>query len=104
MVSNQIWIIGLHNSNSMSNNFYCPICGLELFHILKEVPTNGSICNSCGFEFNYFGQKYIGTDKEKAFYDGYRTFWIRSGMKWYFGDNDKYKPNNWNPENQLKNI
>lgn len=78
--------------------YICPICGYDK---LTEEPFDKDgnpsyeICNCCGFEFGY------DDGSEGVSPDIYRKEWIKQGVKWF---NIKVKPNNWDLQEQLKNI
>jgi hypothetical protein len=74
----------------------CRVCGL-----LQEFPwgetgqdPSHDICACCGVEFGYEDCLLIAIRS-------YRESWIQSGAKWW---NEKFKPENWILEDQLKNI
>ena len=105
-------MVGKFNGNSLSN--ICPICEWDQ---LTEPPYSGEhlvgsdeICPSCGFQFGYSddgaasGRYPLEWTREMIVLD-YRQKWIDNGMKWRFPNDPFYpRPQNWNPEEQLKNI
>ncbi len=77
--------------------YYCRVCGLRL----DEMPwgddgktPNFSDCPCCNTEFGYedFTIKAIKRS---------RKIWLENGAKWH---HEAEKPENWNLEEQLKNI
>ena len=78
--------------------YKCPVCG---YIGLYEQPydENGcasyEICPCCGFEFGFDDR-----DQGKSF-EQYREKWISDGAQWF---NKKKQPDNWNLEEQLKNL
>ena len=78
--------------------YICPVCGYDK---LMEEPFDKDgnpsyeICNCCGFEFGY------DDGSEGVTPDFYRKEWIGQGAKWF---NIKFKPEEWNLQEQLKNI
>lgn len=105
----------------MSIKWYCPVCGYDLTeqinpHRVDEKMTvydtgfvfYTEICPSCGIEF---GMGDLGNKKtyenDKKYYIKLRKQWIANGMKWWGeedGKLDERKLQNWNPQEQLKNI
>lgn len=80
----------------MSDN-NCRVCGL----FISDLPwgTTGKcpsyeICPCCGVEF---GNEDYTVESTKR----YRKRWISEGSNWF---NPKEKPENWNKEEQFKNI
>lgn len=77
--------------------YKCPVCG---YPDLEEPPRDGNgrpsfdICDCCGIEFGY-------EDCTEENIIKYRKKWIESDGEWFSKDS---KPNNWNMEQQLKNI
>jgi hypothetical protein len=79
------------------NKYFCRICGL--YH---EDPPWGNdnispsfdFCDCCGCEFGY-------EDIQLKSICSYRDKWIKEGAKWF---EPKYKPSNWNLNEQLKQI
>ena len=82
----------------MDNQFnFCRVCGL--FH--EDAPWGESgtyptfnICECCGVEFGY---EDVSVNSVKA----YRNKWLSLGSIWF---SIKFKPSNWNIDEQLKNI
>jgi hypothetical protein len=76
----------------------CPICG---FPSLTEPPRGKSgggsyeICPSCGFQFG------VSDDDAGVGYVEWRSKWRKGGMKW---SSKQPRPENWNPEGQLKTF
>lgn len=89
----------------MEDKYICPVCGYDN---LREDPydQNYNICPSCFTEFG--NDDCMLLDKNgKVFrlHDAWKALqqrWINSGMQWC----SKYteEPEDWNPEEQLKNI
>lgn len=79
-------------------NFVCTVCGYDK---LDEPPYddknrgNFDICPCCGFQFG------VDDDDKGYTFKAYRDSWIGKGAKWFQPD---LKPENWNLENQLKNL
>ncbi len=76
---------------------FCKVCGL--YHKLFPWGEDGKmpsydICECCGVEFGYEDYQVSSTKK-------FRQKWLNSGAKWF---HSKEKPDNWNLEEQLKNI
>ena len=75
----------------------CRICGLYIeespWGDEENFPTY-EICPCCGVEFGY--EDYTVESAKK-----YRMKWISTGYKWF---DPKLKPEDWNLEEQLKNI
>lgn len=91
-------------------NYICLICG---YPNLDEQPFNEGkfhstheICPSCGFHYGYNDLngtgEYPESFKELDIVKAYREKWIKNGSKWW--SKGQSKPENWNPEEQLKNI
>ncbi len=85
----------MHSNNLQ--HLVCRVCGL----IQQEPPwgsdgksPNYDICSCCGVEFGYEDSTDIGVI-------AYRKKWLESGSKW---NNCEDMPENWNVEEQLKNI
>jgi len=78
--------------------FVCHVCG---YAYLDESPYDSFgnpsyiICACCGFEFGFDDKS-----KGKSFGE-YRREWIDNGAKWF---NPAKKPDDWNLNEQLKNI
>lgn len=75
----------------------CRVCGL----FLEDPPWGNDgktplyeFCPCCGVEFGYQDSSLEGTKR-------FRKQWIENGMKW---DDEKQKPDNWDPKEQFKNI
>ncbi|MBU3978756.1 hypothetical protein KJ980_07180 [Patescibacteria group bacterium] len=86
-------------------NTLCPVCGFNLgFPAWKGYSASHETCLSCGIEFGYHdvmeASGIIGTKEE--IYMMWRKKWIEKGMPWSVSE--AYKPTNWNPKKQLKNI
>ena len=76
---------------------YCRVCGLKQEYAPWGEDENNpsfNICDCCGVEFGY-------EDRLKKSIQEYRTNWLNNGAKWH---NLKEKPENWNLEEQLKQI
>ena len=77
--------------------YICTICG---YNGLTEPPRdeNGrpsfETCNCCGTAFGY-------DDKSDEHVISFRNNWIEQGGTWF---SEQSKPENWNMEEQLKNI
>lgn len=102
--------------------WYCPVCGYALTdHDDRSSTTttvydtayvfDTKICPSCGIQF---GMGDIGGianyEHNKKYYTNLRQKWIQGGMKWGWSfkhqkafDSDS-APQNWNPNDQLRNI
>lgn len=93
---------------TIEKNRLCSVCGFDFFKDTGLKPwDNGSpsdeICASCGFQFgfdDYDDESGYGIKDKK--YKEWRKKWIRDGMKW--STQKEYKPKDWNPREQLKNI
>ncbi|MBN6075083.1 hypothetical protein HYE60_07480 [Aggregatibacter actinomycetemcomitans] len=78
-----------------NNEYICRICGL-----IQDEPTweddnpSYNLCPCCGVEFGY-------EDTTLASIRNYRNKWANSGYKWV---ELNIKPQNWNLDEQLKNI
>lgn len=72
----------------MKNTKFCKVCGYQM----GEDPF--AICDCCGTQRSY--EDLTDTKVEEL-----RKKWIANGMRWF---NESYRPANWNPEEQLKNI
>jgi hypothetical protein len=79
------------------NTHNCRVCGLYI----DDLPWGEDgcsptyeICSCCGLEFGNEDYTIESTNK-------YREEWIAKGAKWF---ESKEKPENWNLEEQLKNI
>lgn len=85
----------------MSNtNNECPICGYDLgFPAWNRDSSSDEICPSCGIQFGYDDVR-DGEFREGQYF-GWRKKWIQDGCKWH---SSQPKPENWDPETQLKNI
>lgn len=89
-----------------NKNYICPVCGYDG---LEFEPNNSyEICSCCGYEFgtlDYEG-KDVGAEfdyKETMnFFSYVRNIWLGNGAEWY--SNINQKPQNWDLQNQLKNI
>lgn len=79
-----------------NNNYYCRICGLKYDEPIWLSETYGShdICSCCGREFGY---EDCGIESIRS----YRENWLKKGANWFI---PKFKPTNWNLEQQLKQI
>ncbi|SHK35157.1 hypothetical protein SAMN02745163_03655 [Clostridium cavendishii DSM 21758] len=78
--------------------YICPVCGYnELDEKPYDLDGNPSyeICSCCGFEFGF------DDDSEGESFESYRTKWLNKNAKWF---REKKKKENWNLEEQLKNI
>lgn len=78
-------------------DYACRVCGLAQGD--KPWGDDGKcptyfICRCCGVEFG------LG-DEAPSDARYYRNWWIEKGMPWW---NPKAKPENWDPEEQFKNI
>lgn len=71
--------------------YLCPVCGYDE---MDAPPKDYHICSCCGTEFE--------NDDFNYSHETLRSEWIGNGMKWFSGA--KYKPENWNPIEQLKNV
>lgn len=89
----------------VAQTYICPVCGYDK---LTMIPSNSyEICPCCGYEFGSMdfngedvGYSYDYVEDEK-FFSYIRKLWIDSGCKWW---REEEKTNNWNVEDQLKNI
>lgn len=76
----------------------CKVCGLYYPEFYPwgengEIPTH-DICDCCGIEFGY-------EDSNEESVVTARNKWVENGSKWI---NDNKKPNNWDYQEQLKNL
>ena len=71
--------------------FNCPICGLpwDEPEDIEDLRRSFDICDCCGCEYGY-------TDNS-----AYREKWLAKGSPW---SRKKARPENWDLEEQLKNI
>ncbi len=69
----------------------CPICGFpwDEQEDIEEVKSSFAICDCCGCEYGY--------DDTST----YREKWLAKGSPWFA---KKARPQDWNLEEQLKNI
>jgi hypothetical protein len=77
----------------------CPVCGFAgLESEPRSLKTGGGsdeICSSCGFQFGF-------TDDDRGFtYVEWRSLWKMEGMPWRGAATP---PDQWNPEEQLRNV
>lgn len=78
-------------------NYICPVCG---FDELKQQPYDElgnesfDVCPCCFFEF--------GVDDMLYTFEEYRKKWLSDGAKWQ--SSTQVIKENWNPQDQLKNI
>lgn len=91
--------------SSLSENDFCPVCCFNLgFPAWKGNSASHETCLSCGIEFGYHdvmeASGIPGTKEE--IYKMWRKKWIEKGMPW--SAPKAYKPADWNPKAQLKNI
>jgi hypothetical protein len=70
--------------------FTCPVCGYDK---MEDPPENHEICPCCTTHFNY--------DDYNTSHAELRKRWISKGKKFRVV---QFKPENWNPSRQLKNI
>ena len=80
-----------------NNKNICKVCGL--FHEEPPWGEDGTspsfeICDCCGVEFGY-------EDSTVESIKQFRENWITSGASWF---NSKEKPDQWNYEEQVKNV
>jgi len=83
---------------------YCPVCGYTLWFSpwVDENPSD-EICPSCGIQFGYDdAQQGEDFSQRSAIYMRWRNKWIQDGMPWF--SQSMGKPDNWNPNEQLKRI
>lgn len=88
----------------------CPVCGVE--NAVKKLPwdeggfPSQDICPCCGT--HYGEDDWADTaEKRKKLFRVLREKWMSGGMKWWAeigGELDIRKPNEWNPNDQLKSI
>lgn len=90
----------------INRNYLCPICGFNIFTEFGILPWDNDnpsdeICPSCGIQFGYTDAAGGDIEKRKKIYQQWRENWIKNGMKWRGGDDDKNKPKDWDPQQQL---
>jgi hypothetical protein len=90
----------------------CPICGAK--NAVQEVPwskdgyASQDICPCCGT--HYGEDDWANTEEERRFlFIELRKQWIAGGMLWKHDHPEdpfpqNHPPQNWNPQEQLKNI
>lgn len=83
-------------------DYKCPVCGFRMEWDLTEATSANEICPSCGIQFGYTDAAGGDETKRIEIYKKWRADWIASGMVWDKGRSKS--PENWNPEEQLKNI
>jgi len=81
---------------------FCPVCGYDIMPHFKGHFAD-EICPSCGIQFNYEDTAGGSEEMRKGVYLEWRLKWIKDGKKWFYKD-DALKPENWNPDEQLKNL
>lgn len=104
------------NWKDINTGYICPICGLNLDFIPWDKGADSQeICPCCGNQFGYTDAAPTPDGVIKRWRER-RSEWIASGMKWGWsiqdnktieeltGEPDDRKPQNWNPNEQLKNI
>lgn len=76
--------------------YICRVCGkvYDTPTWNDEFDATFDICNCCSVEFGIQDTDYDGVIE-------FRKDWINNGAKWFV---PKMKPNNWDLEEQLKNI
>ncbi len=81
-------------------NNICPVCGYDLgFQPRNGDSPSDEICPSCGIQFGYDDAR--GGEFREGQYFGWRKKWAQDGHRWY---SSKPQPQDWNPEEQLKNL
>ncbi len=88
---------------TLNNDYICPICGFVLdFKPWSDNSPSEEICPSCGMQFGYDDAAGGNKEKRLEIYKSWRKKWIKEGMKWW--SEGQSHPENWNPNEQLKNI
>lgn len=81
----------------------CPACGYDLgFESWRGNSASFEICPCCGIQFGYTDAAGGDGEKRKEIYREWRGQWIKGGMVWDKGSSPP--PENWNSQEQLKNI
>lgn len=75
--------------------FTCPVCG---YANLPELPTDFTICNCCGSQFDYRGNNAI----DDRSHEELRRDWVAKGCNWW--SERVRKPAEWQPQMQLVEL